>query len=439
MSAFQIQVSHIEPDRRATPSVDEHTRARLEILLGSTNLTEFETLEFHEHSDHIEIPTYYLAEWLAENWWAVLNEPRKSEDEQDGFGEAEDYPSRHSFITAQQGFALPAISIVPNGRAIQVLCHSRVVPFADVRFLRSASLMMRTSDVEATLRGFIAQAVESLQSAGIEETDLQVAWEAVTRTNEDEVPYCRMVGALGLSPYTEHPSIDRWLFDVAEQAGEDLAYDLCLVARPDTLEDHARSAIQAAAASLDATPADISSLLQIQLPSDSFVTPAWKRGVQTAKLVRERLHIADDDPKGGSKFFESIGMGVEGAISETEMETEARAPIVGAVTRDAEEVRVGMLQRTKAQRRFAAARGIFVAWNSNAKCGRLLTKAVTRDQQSSRAFAAEMLAPVSFLRRQAYKGKLQNDQVYDLAYELNVAPDVVWKQAMNNGMNLTVY
>lgn len=446
MSSFRLQLTQIRPDKRAPVSVDEFTRAALRVLLGSTNLTEFKSAEggFHDQTfDHVEIPAYYLAEWIAENWWALLNEPLKSEeDEEEANRETADYALRHSFVTAQQGFALPAVRIVPNGRAIQVSSYGRIAPFADVRFTKSASLSLPPSEVEGALRGLVSHTVAMLDNAGIEDTDLQIAWNAIEETNDEEAAYCRMIGALGLSPYANNEWVDRWLFEVADKAGEDFAYDLSLVARPETLEDLAKSALKSMAVTSDAAPADISPLTAVQMPKDTLTTPAWQRGVKAAQLVRKSFGIAEDDPQSGAKFFDVIGLQIEsgGAVSEIEMAHEARAPIVGALTRVDDTVKVGLLQRAKTQRRFAAARGVFVGWSSSARCARLLTKAVTRDQQSSRAFAAEILAPVGFLRRQADRHKkLQRDQVFDLAQELGVAPDVVWKQAMNNGMNPTVY
>jgi hypothetical protein len=54
---------------------------------------------------------------------------------------------------------------------------------------------------------------------------------------------------------------------------------------------------------------------------------------------------------------------------------------------------------------------------------------VTRDQQANRAFAAELTAPVSFHRKHARRSKLTQDQVFDLAAELEIGADVVSKQA----------
>jgi hypothetical protein len=65
-----------------------------------------------------------------------------------------------------------------------------------------------------------------------------------------------------------------------------------------------------------------------------------------------------------------------------------------------------------------------------------LTSAVTRDQQASRAFAAELTAPFAFLRAKAKHSKLKQDQVIDLSAELDIGSDVVSKQALNNGLQV---
>jgi hypothetical protein len=51
-------------------------------------------------------------EWIAENWWILLFEPLKDEESNDA-----KYRSRHSIATAQHGFPLPDLSIVPFGHS----------------------------------------------------------------------------------------------------------------------------------------------------------------------------------------------------------------------------------------------------------------------------------------------------------------------------------
>jgi hypothetical protein len=85
-------------------------------------------------------------------------------------------------------------------------------------------------------------------------------------------------------------------------------------------------------------------------------------------------------------------------------------------------------------RRFAAARAAFVAWMAPDKSSRLITRARTRDQQASRAFAGEMLAPIGYIRKRVGGGHLpvSSYRIEEIADELNISPLVVQYQARNN-------
>ena len=61
---------------------------------------------------------------------------------------------------------------------------------------------------------------------------------------------------------------------------------------------------------------------------------------------------------------------------------------------------------------------------------------VTRDQQANRSFAAEILAPFSYIRSQAMRGRISQDRIFELASDLNIGSDVVWKQAQNKGLQV---
>jgi hypothetical protein len=95
---------------------------------------------------------------------------------------------------------------------------------------------------------------------------------------------------------------------------------------------------------------------------------------------------------------------------------------------------MALIEQTETpRRRFAGARAAFLAWSGRHNSSRLLTDARTRDQQASRAFAAEILAPISYIRAKAYHGEtLSNYQVGELAYELRVSPAVIENQARSH-------
>jgi len=66
-----------------------------------------------------------------------------------------------------------------------------------------------------------------------------------------------------------------------------------------------------------------------------------------------------------------------------------------------------------------------------------MTNAVTRDQQASRQFAAEILVPQSYLKVLAQsKGKLSHDHVIEIGPSRGAMPDVAFKQAYNAGISV---
>jgi hypothetical protein len=65
-----------------------------------------------------------------------------------------------------------------------------------------------------------------------------------------------------------------------------------------------------------------------------------------------------------------------------------------------------------------------------------MTNAVTRDQQASRQFAAEILVPQEYLKRSARDGRIGYDHLRDVAAQRRATPDVAFKQAYNAGLEV---
>lgn len=432
MSKFDIQTAWL-PVEGASTEV-EATACALIIRVKDSNVTAYSS-ESEGDSDRVEVPAYYLAEWIAENWWPLLCEPRKSED---GIPDEPDFLYRHSTLVAQHGFALPHILIVPNGTTVSVTALPRYVQFADVRFSNRSKAFVPRRLVEEVLGNFVQSTVGKLVEAGITDTNLQEHWEAIQNTSEEEHLYCSLMGALGLSPYANHPEIDEILSSVVETMGEVFATDLCLVARPHEFRKAARAAKLAVKATVKAPEIKLDPILSIPVPPENLETVAWRRGVRAADRLRDKLGISEKDTKGSARLFDALRVdpSQRTTLKESEFQPEGAA-IVGAVCRDGATARASFIQKHEAQRRFAAARAVFSAWVSGPRSGHLLTQAVTRHQQASRAFAAEILAPIAFIRSQATRSKLTFDEVSDIAAQLNVGTDVVYKQATNNGLSVT--
>lgn len=431
MNDFSLNVKW--PPATSKKAIDlDPTFGSLAVDIGGRNVTSF-TSEDEEASDRIELPLAYIAEWIAENWWAILWEPRKSDDAKE---DDEDFQLRHSLLAAQHGFYLPHISFVSNGPYISVAAQPRDIPFSDARFVTRSNVLADRAEVEEQFRKFVQETYERA-GRGQRYSYFKECWEAVISTDEDAVDYCRMVGALGLSPYADLGEIDEVLDRVTNRLGTALALELCLVAKPSEILKSERAAMVAVAVANKSAPINMETLNNIPVPKDGRQSVAWLRGTKAARLVREAFGISDLDREGATKLFDRVRIDPKqrASIGASDFQAEGAA-IVGAALREEAEARISFIQRHEPQRRFAAARGIFSAWASDAKQGHLLTQAVTRYQQASRAFAAEITAPLAFIRKAAPKRQLSYDDIDRLAEELIAGTDVVFNQAVNNGLQV---
>ncbi|OSI66358.1 hypothetical protein [Bradyrhizobium canariense] len=428
MSEFKITTSWSPTGGRNEVDL---TFCNLMIEVGNKVVTEF--LDGRDNVvPQLQIPAYYLAEWMAENWWALLWEPRKNEDEIPQSA-SPTFNARHSLLSAQHGFALPRLLFLPQDRSVYISSSGRDVELAGVRFRNTASTALKRELVEEVLRDFVAKVVARLEAGSIKGTFLQDAWSQVIETDEEEAQFCRCAGALGLSPY----DIDDWIADLIERLqpvlGDRLLMDLCLSSTLQTFESAATLAEEAALLTKNAATSTLSPLETVRLPADNLSVQAYRRGVQAADLVRRRLGIKDTDPGAATKVFDTLHVDTT-VRGEPRRRSDEEISITGAVVREDSDMRVALLQETQPKRRFAAARAVFSGWSAEPHESRLLTSAVTRDQQANRAFAAELTAPKALLRKRASKNFLSQSAVYELADELMIGPDVVAKNAENNGI-----
>ncbi|CAN7371604.1 hypothetical protein LJR220_003311 [Bradyrhizobium sp. LjRoot220] len=425
MSEFEISADWIAQEGR---NEADATLSEMLIVVDDRIVSEFADRK-GAVSKKLQIPAYFLAEWMAENWWPLLWEPRKSEDE----GDDSEFLSRHSFLTAQHGFALPKLSIVALGKSLDITASARDATLAGVRFKNRAQIACGRELVEGTIRGFVQSVVDRLEERRVRDTSLQDLWKLINETDEEEAQFCRFAGALGLSPYDIDDRIAGLLEQLLPQFGERLLMDLCLASPAAQFPVVAAIAEQAMEITRGAASSTLSPIESVLLPKENLSLPAWRRGIQAAELLRRRLGISDLDTKGASRIFDLFK--IDTKVQTRTNHTYDEVVVTGAVVRNENEMKVGLLQEKETKRRFAGARAIFSAWSSEGLTEtRLLTSAVTRDQQANRAFAAELTAPKALIRSRVKKGRLTMTEVFDLAADLQIGPDVILKQANNNGV-----
>jgi hypothetical protein len=301
-----------------------------------------------------------------------------------------------------------------------------------LNFIESVTSSAATDDVRSEFSTFIEQVLARLREKGISDSDAHKAWESVKGTSADEEEYCRLIGSLGLSPYVSYPEIDDVLNDIAGKISNSMLTDLCEATSIANFNRAAQITDSISRALALSTPVHLHDLLEVPKPSDTTAR-AYEWGYRATEYARTALGIAHDDPLGSRAFFERLqfdpNLGIEAGAEGTSI-----LPVSGAVAREDDDMRLSVIGANPAHRKFAAARASFLTWSNAKASSRLVTTARTRDQQGSRAFAAELLAPAKYLRKRLGDRTEVSPFTLDrISEEMGISPTVVRHQATNHG------
>lgn len=221
---------------------------------------------------------------------------------------------------------------------------------------------------------------------------------------------------------------------LVDRLGYDAARDFCSAAKGDELLPSARKTIQLSENTSQQTTFSLEAIQEVAFPKDNFTGASWKAGVEAAKNVRSAFNISFSDTRGPDRIFERFMCNPDVLLNNSD---DSDVPIDAIVTRQENMAFLSLLQTHVPKRRFATGRAIYLAATSGRKSRRLITDALMRDQQASRAFAAELLVPSEYLRSEAGYGSLSSEQVLEIAHTLKASPWVVRHQASNNAIQVS--
>lgn len=437
--SFKISTTWVDAGVGRKADAADATLSSIRILLDSKNVTEWHfsvdqgRSTERDSNDKLLIPAYFLAEWVAENWWSILYEPKKSDDEcEDPYS---DYYSRHSIVHAQNGFGLPDLRIVPTGDSILIFSRTHEIPVQSVKFSRAAAESEQRNAVEKVLSSFVVACISRLNDRGIRETNLQEVWSDIEKTTDSQKVFCKLAGSLGANPYYVDEYVLNAIDSVYDIIGEAAAFDFCQASTQDDIVRLSGKTSELDRRLNNAEESDLSPLAKFSPPADKLTLPSWRRGINAAKAVRNLLNISVSDNRGADKLFETLRISTDSFYPLEDLGSDADEGVVaGAVERDKTTAKFLLMHPRMEARRFSASRTVFLALLKDSSKRRLATRAVTRDQQASRAFAAELLAPVEYLRTKRRGGRLHRDTIMQIAEDRCVSPEVVRHQAQNNGM-----
>ena len=416
MNRLQIDFDPIEVPGRASATVAA-TMARLSISVDGRNVTRVFDKSARTVRDWIITPLAPIAEWIALNWWTLLEEPSTPSRRGSGFR------NRHLLRSAEEGFVLPNLQFISEGDAIRVDWEPRATQFAMIDFQSRGCSRLPKAEVETSLRDFLQRVVGRLEQTDTPAPVLLDAWDAVVETSAAEEVFCRLAGRLGLDPYN--------------LGADDLAMQLMAVADelpPSLLEDFACAvdASQLAAAASWVLQgqqalkrhAGIVNTERCPLPTANGTNPTdrpWQRGYAVATAFREQQHVPQDQPLTMEAFLPD-GTVIAAAAAPRGLDAVIGLPDATIYTAKSE------LQ----SHHFIKARALFATITKHNSSAMLLTSAYTTWQQQSRAFAAEVLAPAAYLKAALSTELVSHEEAAEIAQTLNVSPWVVEYQISNH-------
>ena len=383
-----------------------------------------------------------LCQWIVENWWFLLNESYRFPARYASWDLARtsrdrEWVQRHSLLAAQEGNALPDLTLHRDEQEVVVRWMPDRTPSVHP-FLRftGEGVHLTVADAE---RG-LAEAVQTVMDRldGVDEPqvrEVRADWEAIAAATEQERRLCEWSARLGIDPYDPNELTDDLAGALVESVADlnaALRDDFLDAARPQTLLRDVDWLRQAEALAADAgcacSPAD-----RENISCDIDEDAAHERGYACAKELRRHLSLADGHEPIADLDEILVRLGWARYPSRT-MDLERESPLEAALTRSDEGAAVAIVgDAGQAGNRFRLARTVFLHhFSRNGRMPRrLVTEAHTWEQRASRAFAAEFLAPAAGLSKQL-GGRASLVVIDELASHYGVSSQAVGHQIENH-------
>ena len=405
--------------------IEARSFAALKIDLDGEVITRLYDRIAEGERDTVNVVLYPLALALAENWWTLLYEPRKS-DESRSLAEV-----HHSLDSYMNGFVFPALTLWSGADDTITFEHPNLRPqHSNLEFLpaQSSATNLRRDDIEENLFELVRVVIERMPDSAAN-VHLRDAWGRVLDSlrNEEEREYCKAAGRLGVDPYDpDAPDISVF----SEGLSEHLFSNICEAATSAELQaatDWARESTR----HIDNLP-DVEIVHFGAMPERDPREKIWIHGYDAARLVRQNLRLEGLNPRRViDRIFGAAvradGPAIQGAYP---------FALEAIVNRNNGSMRVAIPTTSARLRRSRLCRASYLAWKGTEGDSSAVTTATTFEQQASRAFAAELLAPAELLRELAAQDGLTPEKIENFANE-NVCPEptIIW-QAHNHEIPL---
>lgn len=425
----------------AADAVERRTWCALRIRVGGRSVSRMLDKSIESERTNLYVPAFPIAEWIARNWWSLLNEPCPWETIPTSRFDSSrpGWMKRHCLRSADSALLLPKLYVFHDGRNLRAEWSSDApdsLPNMVGVFVDRGEDRLDSVATMESFAQFISNVLESV--AGVDDfrvDELSDLWRAIQAADQEERRFCTLAGRMGLDPYNPDEVPDglaRFLECAFADREEPASRDLTEVARPDSIEQQ-WSWVGKASRDLKLGPNAVE--LPFALPPVHSSPPYF--GYQLAREVRATAGV-EDEPLGSVEdaarsLFHHVRFRVE---ERNHIPGQGILAIVGRSS-SGDVVAAGPTNQDPHGRRFLAARGLYHALVASEAGPRLVTRAYSWDQKASRAFAAELLAPQRSLVNRLASSTADPRSVEMLSKEYGAGAMVIEKQLENAGVSLS--
>jgi hypothetical protein len=424
MSNLQFQFSWQDPGRLQGPELAA-TYAQFKLLVGDANLTECVDEYSKSIQEDIVVPLYPLAEWFTLNWWSLWHKTF------DAKSNSKHYSMRH----AGEGFALPDFSLISDHAVISVKARSYYHSPAKIKFLNSIQkpLDLLPDDVKAEVARLIEAVVGRLSEKNIRGTALQQEWEIIeeieANPNSPQHLFCQYSAQMGLDPFR----IESSTAGSIEKAIEFLPGPV----QPDFFSEASATGIEPLFDSLSRfydRPTNIE--LNLQQAAKYSTSKPWQEGYSLAARFRDFIEL-DISSKFSSP--EDLRDRLGNSFARIDLDTIDAEGVAAAVKHKgngSHQFVCALKPGRPDSQTFALARATGeIFYEQCQPVPKLLTRSLGRaNQKRSRAFAAELLAPASEIKKHLPDRQIEMEDVLTIAEHFQVSSWVVEHQIRNHSL-----
>ena len=405
------------------------TWARLCIKAGKSTVARVLDERAKTVREHLYVPLYPMAEWLAANWWFLAAEPESAIRHEGAFRR------RHSLAANREGYAYPDLGIYPLGNLTRLVWQRGTSPWTKIGFLDDGELLTDSAEFREVCGDLLDSVVARLVGCGIEDSLLQQEWAAVREADAEETDFCRTAAGLGWDPYAIDDAKRAEVLALTDRFGVMLAEAIPVLNTDRT--DEGWTVIEQALREAQRNTLSLERICSVRdriSGRGSSARVPWQAGQELAQALRGELGLDGEPLSTMDALGEALDEKAINAATKWTPVDGGNAILVDGLATCGEDDRPAFAFRTRRWeygRRFHFCRALAeVLWRPGTNA--LLTPAHTERQQSNRAFAAEFLAPSVGLRNRVRRARLDEDDIDELAAEFGVSSMVIEHQLANH-------